>query len=272
MLSHESIPAVGPQPHCWRIGICESRLKHEGRLRPEFDLKEEKSRAIPQAPLAALKAKRRLAVSQEPLGLGLDCPPNIRGNPVSRDVAADACGKLTARQPRVGEACPGSSEAFSAPGAGFPLGIRQRWGIDRARGRMRKSRPQLARNRRTARRAAADGPLDLLVDHANNGLKPGLRHILPHRWRLASRSGQTPRPGTNKSSWALGPAASPVGLTLPERMGGRRSRDAIIQAGWQSVGNFTRRPFSTGKRWSAWSDEIRSFPGTERRRSRTDRA
>jgi hypothetical protein len=51
--------------------------------------------------------------------------------------------------------------------------------------------------------------------------KAGAAAILPHRWRLASRSGQTPRPGSYKSSRTLGSTASSIGLTLPERMGGK---------------------------------------------------
>jgi len=41
---------------------------------------------MPQAPLAARKAKRRLAVSQEPLG----SRSSIGSNPVSRDLEAPA--------------------------------------------------------------------------------------------------------------------------------------------------------------------------------------
>jgi len=56
---------------------------------------------MPQASLAAKKAKRRLAVSQATARLEDLVTRRTKGsNPVSRDLAAGACGKLTARQPR----------------------------------------------------------------------------------------------------------------------------------------------------------------------------
>src|SRR4051794_8368176 len=64
-------------------------------------------------------------------------------------------------------------------------------------------------------------PLDLSYRPANNDeLEPGLRLASPHRRRLASRRGQTPRPRLGLDHRGpLGSAASPVGLTLPERLG-----------------------------------------------------
>jgi hypothetical protein len=58
-----------------------------------------KSRAIHRR-LRRFKGKEAPRRSQEPLGSRLGCPPYKTNNPVSRDVAAGACGKLTARQPR----------------------------------------------------------------------------------------------------------------------------------------------------------------------------
>ena len=53
---------------------------------------KEKSRAIPQAPCLAKKAKRHLAVSQEALGSRTSLHAEQGSNPVSRDVTADASG------------------------------------------------------------------------------------------------------------------------------------------------------------------------------------
>jgi hypothetical protein len=81
---------------------------------------KEKSRAIPQAPLAARKAKRRLAVSQEPLGSRTSLHAEQRPESGEPGLAADACGKLTARQAHGRrEACPGSM-TLSAAAADFP--------------------------------------------------------------------------------------------------------------------------------------------------------
>jgi hypothetical protein len=64
-----------------------------------------------------------------------------------------------------------------------------------------------------------------------NVLKPGLRASSPHRWRLASRRGQTPGPGFTRSSRQVSSAASPVGVTLPARFGGNQpARPAFAAA------------------------------------------
>jgi MYXO-CTERM domain-containing protein len=68
-------------------------------------------------------------------------------------------------------------------------------------------------------------PLNLSRPLPTMTLEPGLRRSSsPHRRRLASRTGQMPGPGYQKSSRPLESNAPLIGLTLPERLGGRTRR------------------------------------------------
>ena len=74
--------------------------------------RQEKSRAIPQAPLAARKPKRRLAVRQEPLDV---FEPNKGRN--SGEPGRGRRLPAASRRPGPGrEACPGSIDLFGTSG------------------------------------------------------------------------------------------------------------------------------------------------------------
>jgi hypothetical protein len=75
---------------------------------------------MPQAPLAAKEAKRRLAVGQEPLGSRIWLPAEQGSNPVSRDLAAE-CLRQADGPPAQGERRAPARVTLSAPADNFPL-------------------------------------------------------------------------------------------------------------------------------------------------------
>jgi hypothetical protein len=100
-----------------------------------------------------------------------------------------------------------------------------------------------------ARASEAGRLMDRLILSRRSGknvLKPGLRPSSPHRWRLASRRGQTPGPGFTRSSRQVSSAASPVGVTLPARFGGEPARSPGVCSGIQTSSGPLLERLATG--------------------------
>jgi hypothetical protein len=148
----------------------------------------------------------------------------------------------------------GTAESLSC-GTGNPgsarrlVAARPRHHVRRTRDRTSPTRRKLGGETEGRSSVGAGRLMDRLILSRRSGknvLKPGLRPSSPHRWRLASRRGQTPGPGFTRSSRQVSSAASPVGVTLPARFGGEPARSPGVCSGIQTSSGPLLERLATG--------------------------